>query len=552
MKRDWLWIGACFGLGEVLYYTIRPVVIFWILTIAILIAGICLLRKFINAKADSERDAYAKDVRRAVLICSIAFFIGAARLALAMRPPAMPSEGDILTVEDIQEKNDKLVITAGHALIYLKSGDGYAGDIPLCGTLGSGPDVPNVDNSDIKIGNRIIVTGSFQENSHATNPGQFDFDIYYRAKGIYYTGFADDVTIVSRKVNWPKQLMHDLRNCISAKIKQVYNENDAGFLIAALLGDKSSLDENMNDLYRRNGIAHLLAISGLHIAIIGKGLYDLLRKRFSFRTSGIIAGIWIILYTVFTGASVSTVRACIMLLIAFLAGVKGRKADLLNSAGFAATFVLMMSPYELFNCGMLLSFGSVLGIGVVSRELSKKLVKERADKSNEKNQLNLDSKESKEQGTLIAKNKSADIWRKELTKLEEAFIVSFSVQLFTLPIMSYFFFEISIYGIFLNLIVIPLMTFVVWSGIASVILSFIFMILAKISALSGHYIISLYSWLCSLCDKLPCHTILIGRPKLWQIVIYYFFLLAVLYWRRCHAQILKLLSWMSGRETEST
>ena len=538
MKRDWLWIGACFGLGEVLYYTIRPVVIFWILTIVILIAGICLLRKIFGAelsgaegngaKADSERAAYAKDVRRAVVICSIAFFVGAGRLALAMIPPEMPTEGDILTVEDIQEKNDKLVITAGHALIYF-------------GTLGSGPDVPNVDNSGIKIGNKIIVTGSFQENSHATNPGQFDFDIYYRAKEIYYTGFADDVTIVSRKVNWPKQLMHDLRQIISTKIKLVYNENDAGFLIAALLGDKSSLDENMNDLYRRNGIAHLLAISGLHIAIIGKGLYDLLRKRFSFRTSGIIAGIWIILYTVFTGASVSTLRACIMLLIAFLAGVKGRKADLLNSAGFAATFVLMMSPYELFNCGMLLSFGAVLGIGVVSRELSKKLVKERADKSNEKNQLNLDSKESKEQGTLIAKIKSADIWRKELTKLEEAFVVSFSVQLFTLPIMSYFFFEISIYGIFLNLIVIPLMTFVVWSGIASVILSFIFLAAAKISALSGHYIISLYSWLCSLCDKLPCHTILIGRPKLWQIVIYYFFLLAVLFWPRCREMINRCL-----------
>ena len=83
-----------------------------------------------------------------------------------------------------------------------------------------------------------------------------------------------------------------------------------------VLGERSNLDTDTKLLYQRNGIAHLIAISGLHIAMLGGTIYHLLRKRLgSYPVAAVLGGSFIIMYGVMAGLSGATLRAVVMLIV---------------------------------------------------------------------------------------------------------------------------------------------------------------------------------------------------------------------------------------------
>ena len=304
--------------------------------------------------------------------------------------------------------------------------------------------------------------------------------------------------------NYIRQGIHELRKRLLSSIDSVYDAEDAGVLKAALLGDKSGMDPDLYDSYRKNGIAHLLAISGLHIAIIGMTLNRLLRRSGMGRTvAGCISAVFLFIYLLLTGSPVSTVRAVLMLCMVFLSGAEGRTYDLLSSAGLAGTVILLTNRWQLFSCGFLLSFGAVLSIG----------------------------------GPALSVIRKYHIRNPVLMSL----VVSVTVQAFTLPVTAFFFFELPLFGWILNLIVIPLMTYVVWSGLAAMLLCPLCLPAAEFAAGTGHYILSFYIFLLRRMEKLPLTTIVTGRPTLWQSGIYYI-VLCYIFWR--------LLRFSSGRLPE--
>ena len=144
---------------------------------------------------------------------------------------------------------------------------------------------------------------------------------------------------------------------------------------AILLGDKSGLDEEMKKLYQKNGIGHLLAISGLHMSFIGMGIYGIFRRiGVSFVPAGILGGAILSLYTMMIGAGVSSIRALIMFLVRIGADMTGRDYDLPTSLGLAAAVICAWQPLYVTDAGFQLSFGAILGIwllGPVIGELLK-------------------------------------------------------------------------------------------------------------------------------------------------------------------------------------
>lgn len=484
MKRDWLWIATVAALGEALGYLARSYI--WIaIVISIIVAFVVILIR--------------RDVRRGVIILLVAFLIGICRMGIdevfyprTEELDKAQNDSFECIIDDIEVREDMIVLTCGQVLIYEKS----------------------YNNNTIKyhIGNKINVRGDFSRPDEARNPGGFNYRLYYRSQGITHRCFADSIEITDVRKNVVADYFFGLRQKMLTYISEVFPPDDAAFVRAALLGDKTMLTDDLQDMYRRNGIAHLLAISGLHVSILGMGLYRYLRRfGLSLISAGTVAGVLMIIYGALTGFGVSTQRAVIMLIMIFFGGMIGRKSDLLNSAGVAAAVVMMINPCNIFSCGFMLSFGAVVGIGGPANTIMKRL-------------------------GILAGNANALVARSLITSL--------SIQLVTLPVMAYFFFEIPLYAIFLNLIVIPLMTFVVLSGI----LSFIIPMFAG----PGHYILCFYTWLCGICEKMPLHTILIGRPKWWQIVIYYLFLFAVLYLLPSVRKKRRLRFLMSDREMESS
>lgn len=194
-----------------------------------------------------------------------------------------------------------------------------------------------------------------------------------------------------------------------------------------------------------------------------------------------------------TGLQTSTLRALVMFLLSIIAMCLGRTYDLLSATTFAAILLLLENPLYLFHTGFLLSFGAVMGIGLVYPSLM----------------------------YLIPR-------RFQRKKLLQSVLISVSVQLATLPIVLDAFFQISICGILLNLIVVPLMTLVLAVGVIGGGAGMMSDIVGTLVLYPCRLILLLYEWLSKLAVKLPGSIWITGKPERWQAVSYYLILVVLL------------------------
>lgn len=353
-------------------------------------------------------------------------------------------------------------------------------------------------------GRKISCTGSFEAFDGELNPGQFDADAYYKNEG--YTGILDakDIRIVKEEESFsPDIYLHRLNLAISEKYKKILGDKNAGSLSAMVLGDKSGLDEEIKELYQENSISHLLSISGLHISLLGGAVFLFLRRlKVSFRFPLITSSIILIIYGAFTGFSVSTSRAIVMMSVLFISFVIGKSYDLPSGLALAALILIVINHRVIYQSGFLLSFFAVIGIFYIMPEL-----------------------------LYIFK---VDIYHKRgiikgLHLLLASIISSISILLATLPIVLNNFYEVSLTGIILNIIVIPLMSLVVITGLLGGFVALVSEILGSFLLGITHYILNLYTLFCRLGDRLTFLRLIIGKPDKWQIVLYYLILVIVFY-----------------------
>ncbi len=349
----------------------------------------------------------------------------------------------------------------------------------------------------VKIGMMVAATGKVELFSTARNPGEFDSREYYHALGVDCRMKGENLEWCGGQSKPLPELLRRLRELGKRGIFRSAAEEDAGIFCAAVLGDKRELSGEIKALYQKNGIAHLLAISGLHLSLIGMGIYRLLRKTGAgYGTAGGIGVCFIVCYGMMTGSSASVQRAVIMMAVSFLASYLGRTYDLLSSASLALLLIAGESPLLLTQGGVQLSFGAILSIGGLGPAIGEVLG-----------------------GALEGKN--AVIPGDKHSKCSQVISVSLAIWLGTLPIVLYHFFQFPPYGIFLNLLVVPLMGGVVCSGIGASILGNLWPVLGVAAAGPGHYILNVYDVVCQLAERLPGHTLVWGRPELAESVLYY-------------------------------
>ena len=317
---------------------------------------------------------------------------------------------------------------------------------------------------DLKPGMKILVKGTLKRVEEPANPGGFDSQHYYACRHIYY--FMKNAVVRKKTESYSgyrQLLLHVKEKC--RQILTAAAGEDAPLFCAMVLGDKQDLEPEMRMRYQLAGIVHILAISGLHISILGMGLYNLLKK--------IGLGIWpagifslgvMLQYGIMTGGSVSTMRAVTMFLIAMGARITGRIYDMMTALSVTAMMILLESPAYLLDSGFLLSFGCVLGIGVAAEKIC----------------------------ALAGAEKK---WTKAL-------VSSMALQLVTLPVMLKFFGEVSLAGFFLNLLVLPSVGFVLIGGMAALLLGIFCIPAAKLAILPARGLLLFYEYLCSLAGKL--------------------------------------------------
>lgn len=384
------------------------------------------------------------------------------------------------TVQSVKEKDGTLEVVLKNC--ETEDADGETLRSVLC--------YLNADSEFPAVGEKIRVFGEGKAADPARNPGVFDHQLYCRAKGISGIIYADGYTGMGGKAHIVSDSLYRIRRQLSGRLKLIALPEDAGILSAVLLGEKEDLDSAVYELYRKNGISHLLAISGLHISIVGLGIWKLFRKGGAgFWISGIFAGGFLIAYGMMVGSGPSVVRAVSMAGLSFLAAAAGRTYDLPTAMCIPALGLLLTHPYLLTQASFQLSFLAVISLVYPGRLFSAR-------------------------GETFFTNE-------KFSAAASAFFVSLSLQMVTVPVVCWHSFGIPVYGVFLNLLVIPLMTYVVLSGFIGLGLSFLSVSAGGAMLGGAHYILKLYEVVCNGIGKLPGAELVLGQPEVWKIGCYY-------------------------------
>ncbi len=345
---------------------------------------------------------------------------------------------------------------------------------------------------DLKIGNKTYLKGKIQQFEVARNKGNFDSKKYYLSIGITTKIAVKEYYVSDDNYDFLRDKLCTLREYVvgmfsklcdtNGKGKWLYG-NKAGIFSAILMGDKTELDQEIKDLYSLSGIAHILAISGLHISLIGMFLYSLLRKRFSFATSSALTIAVVTLFAITSGMGIATIRAFVMFILKLIGEILGRKYDYITAISLSALILLADNPFIIINSGFQMSFCAMITITIIWPKV-----------------------------VYLINIKS---------KIANSIVFSLCIGIFMNPVIAYNYFQLPTYSFMLNIIVVPLLGIVVISAIAGSGMGFLSILMGKTALTPGCLILEVYTFLCENVLKIPGAVIVVGKPTIKIIVLYY-------------------------------
>ena len=342
------------------------------------------------------------------------------------------------------------------------------------------------DSDDCSIGDILIYHGEITLWKRASNEGAFDAKAYYFARGF---DFAMEGPALDRKVCAKRQTAEALWQ-LGQRIKEVYlktmGERDAGILATMVVGDREFLDAETKRLYQIGGLSHILAISGLHLSFAGLGVYRIARRMTgSYKAGGITGGILLCLYVMMIGMTVSVIRAWVMFVFRIGADITGRHYDMPTALAASAVLTVGIHPLYLYDGGFWLSFGAVFAVCTVIPVL---------------------------ENEMRCKSLCAGL----------------GINVLLWPVILYNFFEIPVYSILLNLIILPLMSVVLTCGMIGSFIKMAGWIPGKWILWICRCILWVYDKCCVFTIKLPMARWVAGRPDKRRIFIYYLVLMTVI------------------------
>ena len=376
------------------------------------------------------------------------------------------------------------------------------------------------------------VKGHFLELSPATNEGEFSLPSYYKGEGISGVFQAKTIELVRGESSPFAKELFTLKQSLGNRIDMLYPEDPAGFLKSLFLGERSGITLSEKSLYQSAGISHILAISGLHLSLLGGFFYRLLRKiKLSSLLSSLITSFFLFSYFLFTGSSHSAFRALFMLFLRFAAIQLGKGKDLLSQLSFALLFLLWLNPLSLYSIGMQCSFFTLFVFF---------LLEERPGKAVRKKKEKALSKICKKHALGFSKHPSLLLkFPAYLSKLIPCLLStlphrlqgSFLFYLALLPLFSLTQFSFPLYAPLLNLLLLPFLPFFFLLGAVSIFLSYLpeqdFLLLRLLSFSSRFLLNLLFQIFHLFMEKslaLPFSQILLGKMQVLSVMFYFLFL----------------------------
>lgn len=347
-------------------------------------------------------------------------------------------------------------------------------------------------------GDRISVSGTLYPMNKPVNPGEFDSRTYYYSRGIRYRFYGEHLKKISEKPFGIRRAAYRFAKWLDGVYGRIFGDREHALLKAMVLGDKTELTREETLLYEENGVAHLLAVSGLHVSVVGGQVFFFLRKRGrSYAFSCLSGSILLIFYGMVTGFGNSVFRAVVMFLLFLFSQYFGAEYDMTSSMSLAGILMLWDSPWRLWESGCIISFVCVFAIGFLLPAV-RRMQKNRRRKNQAEGEIS-DRKP----------------WQK---RLGDALTASIVISMASGPLILRFYYQWSPYSILLNLVVIPamnpLMVSALFGGLAGIMGDFV----AFCGCIPAYGILRLFHLLFSLTKKIPGALIVTGCPS-WPVVI---------------------------------
>ncbi len=368
------------------------------------------------------------------------------------------------------------------------------------------------ESLDLSRGDAIAFSGRLRPIRDFRNPDGFDYRRYMAFQGVWASVHTGGQRIVLLERPSRKGLLQSIetnRKEISELIDETVQEPCREVLKALIVGEKYGIPPTLRDAFNRAGVSHLLAISGLHVGIVGAAAFFLfswllshvqlfLLRAWTKKGAALLALFPVIVYGLLAGMSPSTQRAVIMVGVFLAAYWFEKEHDAFNTLALAAMLILMVHPPALFSVSFQLSFTAVFAI---LYGLSKWRIPPEFD----------------------------DSLRIKLGKKLLSFVlVSLFAILGVLPLVMRYFNQTSLVGLGANLIAVPLIGFIVVPlGLLSALVSIFSAKAAAMGFLAGAMVLKPALQVITYISDFPLAAVKTITPSLFEIVCYYLFLWAV-------------------------
>ena len=366
-----------------------------------------------------------------------------------------------------------------------------------------------------KIGDLIRTETRLKHPRSFGNPGAFDYERYLRLQGIRVRGFVNDprkIVLIREGQGDPmRQALEQFRTRIRDRIRSQAPFPEGTLIQAMTLGEQSEIPRAIQDRFNRTGTSHIIAISGFNVGIIALIAFFLIRTllktsetlllRFNIqKLSALFAFAPVVFYAFVAGLGMSTVRALLMTLALLLTILMGRGRDLFNTLALAAFVILVVSPAALFDISFQLSFTAVAAILLFMPGITERLT---AWKNK-------------------AEGRPARLGRRIIADLLLFVAVSAACTLGTLPFIVYYFNRVSNITLVANLLLVPILGFVVLP------LSMVLILVTPLSEILSALLIDMTAALTRLCldlndwlASIPGSSSIITTPTIPELAAYY-------------------------------
>ena len=386
----------------------------------------------------------------------------------------------------------------------------------------------NKNNKKLSYGDEIYFDGEYSIPEGKRNYGGFDYSLYMKTQKLYGTFEIENYELINKnKGNKIEEKILDFKKYVKNILNTNLQKDEANLCIGLLIGDRTNISKQIEEDFKNSNLTHMLAVSGSHftyiiiaISFVNKGIK---RKRLG----QIIMIIVIILFMNLTGNTASVVRSGIMAIYIILASIFHKRADIWTSMAVAIIIQLINNPYAIFDIGLQLSYGGVIGIVGFNKNILSKIlyfdnyikinIKEKIQKNNKYKMQEINNTEIK-----LSKVKKYII---------EASAVTISANIVIIPIMMYHFNTISFTFLISNLLVGPILGFVVIFGFILIFLSFILNSFLMPFFFILNILISIILYIAHICANLPFSKVFVPTPNKLMLVLFYLNLFILFYYK---------------------